>query len=442
MAHFLAWVLARSGRTGTGSQVVVKRRSAVSRRNRIRPVKARRPAGGPAAGDPCAPDRQRIERGIYRQRNGNYAVCVVQARRVCFRTIGTDLDAARAARQELLAAARRRELPLSPRTLFKTVASRWLEGFETMVAAEKRRQSTLDAHNYHLKQHILPLLGRRRISALTVEDIADWLVALRSEGYSEKTRASALATLRSILRYAHRHDWIVEDPAARLTHDERPRPVPRGQRALGREQIAALLDACSPTYRPIVATALGSGMRISEALGLVWGDIDLEAGVLHVRKQLSVPRRGEPGRRVPTKTKASVREIPLADQLVRMLAADRDTRARAADEDWVFASSNGSARSQRNVVRRGLRAAARKAGIDNDDWPPLRFHDLRHTFASHMIIDGETSVPEVSRILGHAHKSTTLDIYTHLFDHDRHTQTLRERMSASAYAALLEAPVT
>jgi hypothetical protein len=134
MAHFLTWVLARSGRTGTGSQAVVKRRSGLSRRSRIRHVRAPgggrgRPAGDAAVGDSCAPDRQRVERGIYRQRNGNYAVCVVQARRVLFRTIGPDLAAARVARHELAAAALRRELPLSPRTLFKTVAGRWLEGF-------------------------------------------------------------------------------------------------------------------------------------------------------------------------------------------------------------------------------------------------------------------------------------------------------------------------
>jgi len=104
-----------------------------------------RPAADAAVGDPCAPDRQRVERGIYRQRNGNYAVCVVQARRVLFRTIGPGLAAARVARHELAAAALRRELPLSPRTLFKTVAARWLEGFETKLAAGERRQSTLDA---------------------------------------------------------------------------------------------------------------------------------------------------------------------------------------------------------------------------------------------------------------------------------------------------------
>jgi integrase len=211
---------------------------------------------------------------------------------------------------------------------------------------------------------------------------------------------------------------------------------------LGREQIAALLDACLPTHRLLVTTVLNSGLRISEALGLIWGDIDFAAGVIHVRKQLSVPSGGERARRVPLKTKASQRDIPLVEQLARLLAAQRDARRRARNKDWVFMTRAGSAHAQRNVTRRGLRRAARLCGIDDDGWPPLRFHDLRHTFASHLIIDMNLDVAQVSRILGHAHISTTLDIYTHLFDQRRHTQALRERMSASVYAALLEAPAS
>lgn len=130
-----------------------------------------------------------VERGIYRQPNGRYAVCVAQAGCVWFRTIGTDLDAARAARRDLAEAARRRELPLSPRTRLDTVAGRWLERFVGMVAAGDRRQRTLDAHRYHLDRHILPLLDRRRISSLTLEDIVAWLTALRGQSCSEKTRA-------------------------------------------------------------------------------------------------------------------------------------------------------------------------------------------------------------------------------------------------------------
>lgn len=94
-----------------------------------------------AAQTPHPARRVRVERGIYLQANGRYAVCVVQAGRVCFRTIGTDLDAARAARRELVTAARRRELPLSPRTLLNTVAARWLERFQARVAAAERRSA-------------------------------------------------------------------------------------------------------------------------------------------------------------------------------------------------------------------------------------------------------------------------------------------------------------
>lgn len=118
-------------------------------------------------------------------------------------------------------------------------------------------------------------------------------------------------------------------------------------------------------------------MRISEALGLIWDDIDFEEGIIQVRAQLSVPRRGEPGRRVPLKTKASQREIPLVPQLGHILADHRDARLEVADQDWVFMTHAGTAHAQRNVTRRGLRRAVRRAGIDNASWPPLRFHDLR-----------------------------------------------------------------
>jgi hypothetical protein len=89
------------------------------------------------------------------------------------------------------------------------------------------------------------------------------------------------------------------------------------------------------------------------------------------------------------------------------------------------------------VQRRALGRAARLAGLD-DDAVRLRFHDLRHTFASHLIIDLGLDVAQVSRILGHASVSTTLDVYTHLFDHARHAADMRAQMAASAFAGLLE----
>jgi integrase len=94
-----------------------------------------------------------------------------------------------------------------------------------------------------------------------------------------------------------------------------------------------------------------------------------------------------------------------------------------------------------------LTRAADEAQLNGDGWPPLRFHDLRHTFASHLIVDLGLDIAQVSRILGHARITITLDVYTHLFDDARHAREVREQMSASAFASLLdadssEAPVT
>jgi integrase len=90
------------------------------------------------------------------------------------------------------------------------------------------------------------------------------------------------------------------------------------------------------------------------------------------------------------------------------------------------------------VARRVLRKAADDAGLNVGEGPALRFHDLRHTFASHLIVDLELDVTRVSRILGHARITITLDVYTHLFEDARHAHEIRRRMAASEFASLLE----
>jgi integrase len=190
-------------------------------------------------------------------------------------------------------------------------------------------------------------------------------------------------------------------------------------------------------YRPLVATALFTGMRISELLGLSWDDVDLDAGTVHVRTQLSRGRPGVPPTRVPPKTRAAVRDIPLVPQLAETLRVKRAGAPEAA-VGWVFASQAGTPLGLRNAQRRGLARAATRAGLENGDWPPIRFHDLRHTFASHLIVDLGLDVAQVSRILGHAQITTTLSVYTHLFDDARHAQDLKAKMAASAFATLLE----
>jgi integrase len=386
-----------------------------------------------------SPGRVRVERGIYRQRNGKYAVCWRHAGRLRFRTVGFDVAEARLERLALIAATREGSVPVSPRLRFETVAGWWLERFEAKVAAGERHPRTLEAHRYQLDRHLLPALGRRAIAVVTVDDVAELLHELRRSGRSAKTSAGALATLQSVMRFARRCGWIVADPVGLLEHDERPRPQQRRQRVLGRAEIERLLGACSPRDRLMLATVLYTGLRISEMLGLAWDDVDFAAGVIHVRAQLSRAHRGAPARRVAPKTPASVRDVPLVPQLARLLSAHRQRSRFARGADWVFATAGGTPYGHRNISRRCLGRAAQLAGLNDDGWPPLRFHDLRHTFASHLIIDLGLDVAQVSHILGHAHITITLDIYTHLFEDARHAQDIRTRMAASPFAGLLEA---
>ena len=381
--------------------------------------------------------RARVERGVYRQPNGNYAVCTRHAGKLHWLTVGGDLEAARRARVELVAAVRTGEVPTSTRLRFGAVAACWLERFDARVAAGERRPRTLEAHR-QLERHLLPALATRRISALAVDDVAALLHLLRERGCSAKTAANSLATLQSVMRFARRNGWVVADPVEHLEHDERPRPPRRHQRVLGRREIDRLLHECSGRDRLMIATALYTGLRISELLGLIWDDIDFGAGLVHLRAQLSRAHRGEPARRVAPKTATSVRQIPLVAQLGRLLAAHRMATPFAAPTDWVFATSKGTPYGHRNVARRCLTRAAERAGLNEDGWPPLRFHDLRHVLASHLIVDLGLDVAQVSRILGHASPTITLSVYTHLFDDVRHAREIRERSSQSPFAGLLE----
>jgi integrase len=280
--------------------------------------------------------RTRVEHGIYRQPNGKFAVCARRAGRLHFRTAGSDLGEARRARADLIAALEAGRVPASPQLRLDTVAARWSERFEAMVAAGDRRPRTYEAHRFHLDHDLLPRLGRRRVASLGVEDVAGLIAELRAAGRSSKTTANSLATLQSVLRFARRRSWILVDPVELLEPWERPRPPrrPRG-RVLGRAEIEWLLDACPPRGRLLVETALFSGLRISELLGLIWTDVDLPAGLIRVRAQLSRAHRGEPARRVAPKTAASVREIPLLPQLAEHLASHRQATPFAAAGDWV-----------------------------------------------------------------------------------------------------------
>ena len=197
------------------------------------------------------------------------------------------------------------------------------------------------------------------------------------------------------------------------------------------DEIERLLGAASERYRPLLATAVFTGLRLGELLGLVWADVDFEGGLIKVRKQLA--RTGE---RVEPKTTQALRDVVLMPALCRVLREHKLKTGYSQGTDFVFPSLTGTPLQARNLARRALGKALAQGELSADGKPGLRFHDLRHTFAS-LLIAERLDVVFVSRQLGHANPSITLSVYAHLFDRARHAERTRDALEAS-FGALLE----
>jgi integrase len=382
--------------------------------------------------------RTRIERGVYMQPNGKYTVCVRVGGKPRFRTVDA-ATVAEARRQRLLltAAAHSGELVLTPTVTFAEVAARWLAEFETKVAAGTRRERTLELYRNQLERHLLPRLGRRRLQLITTDELAELIADLQAQGLAAWTVRGIMVPLGCVFGFAVRRGHLVQNPLRRLEPDERPHPGPRRQRVLTQDELRRLLAACPIRYRPLLATAVYTGMRFSEVLALSWADVDFAAAVIHVRHQLARARTGRPAHRMPPKTPAALREIPLLPQLAALLRQHKTASRFTAPSDYVFATRQGTPLLHRNVARRAFTRAVSDAGLQRNAAARVRFHDLRHTFASHLIVDVRLDVAQVSRILGHARTSMTLDTYTHLFEQAAHGADLRARLARSEFAAIL-----
>jgi integrase len=170
----------------------------------------------------------------------------------------------------------------------------------------------------------------------------------------------------------------------------------------------------SDTFRPVAAACAFAGLRLSEALGLRWRDIDLKASTLTVAAQL-----GPDGTRVPLKTAASAASVPL---LPRLAAELREHRSRVAGQSLprvspdalVFTTSHGRPHGRRNVLR-AVYAAGDAAGLNGEERERVGVHDLRHSFVAMALAAGLT-LPEAAALARHANPRVTATVYAGLTD--------------------------
>ena len=153
---------------------------------------------------------------------------------------------------------------------------------------------------------------------------------------------------------------------------------------------------------PMFFLELSSGLRRGELLGLKWEDVDLERGDLRVKRQLA--RINGEIVEAPLKTKNAYRTLPLAADAIDILKAQKK---KVGNSPWVFPSPTGGPLSP-DCVNNMLHRVLKRAGL-----PSIRFHDLRHTFATLALQNG-VDIKTVSGMLGHFSAGFTLDTYAHV----------------------------
>src|SRR5207249_786229 len=161
--------------------------------------------------------------------------------------------------------------------------------------------------------------------------------------------------------------------------DKSERPtLPGERRSLDTEETKRLLAATDKKFRSLVAVGLFGGLRISEALGLTWEDVDFERGVIRVRRQIA---RDGSRARIELKTQRSRRDVVLVPELGHMLKEHRMATKHKAPTELVFAMPDRRARCQHSTAA-VIQRAAKKARLEG-----VTYHTLRHAFAS-MLITG------------------------------------------------------
>lgn len=389
--------------------------------------------------------RERVERNIYRRPNGIFEIGWKDAGgKQRWHTVDGGITAARALRDQLLAQRGRGERVTDNKRLrFGDAADQWLTG-----PVVDLRQTTRDCYRNAVDNHLRERFDRRRLGAITPDDLASLVRDLRETGLAESTIVIVVGVTNRIYRYAARRlGWSGSNPVSLMLPSERPKPS-QGQRRRLFEgtELEETLAAASEPHRTLFTVAALTGGRLSELLGLTWANVRLDPlDDAEIEFAHQVDRHG---RIAPTKTNESARTVPIPSQLAQILVDHRDRSTHTGESAFVFATRTGRAFSQRNVAR-SLRTA-QTAARTPDGWPTFpilhqngadgqpvpvphgavpSMHSFRHTVASRALLAGE-SIDEVAFLLGHRDASVTRAVYVHELSNARRRSMRRSRMLA------------
>jgi integrase len=280
--------------------------------------------------------------------------------------------------------------------------------------------------------HISPRLGDKPVDRVTIADVETVAAAMLDAGLAPKTVRNVITFMHSVFEHAIDRGWATQNPVRRASRPKRRRAgdanpdlqfltVPELEavlRAIPDENVVRAPaptrrgragssppvppDVLGPVIRVVVLTAAMTGLRQSELLGLRWRDVDWTAQRIRVRNAwVRGEHSGEGKSDLSTR-----RSVPMADRLARELDHWSRRTLYGADDDLVFAHPQSGRPLDRSKLGRRFKAACVEAGVR-----PIRFHDLRHTFATRLAASGQP-MRTIQEFLGHADSKTT-QIYAH-----------------------------
>lgn len=288
-------------------------------------------------------------------------------------------------------------LPDKKTPIFSEVAKDWLEHKKMNL-----RNSTWSVYEGHTLNHFKDL-DALKINLITTATIEKYITDRQNQGMNILTLRKILVSLGQIMGYAVRHKYIDFNP---VREAERPRGQGATQkkkiRILTPDEIKALLDVePDQKYNTLFRLAIFSGARQGELLGLKWSDMDWINNQIHIQRTFNNQAWYD------VKTGTSNRKIDLGPSMITELKKWK-LACPKSDLDLMFPNEAGEPINHNNMTSRYFYPALTDAKIDQ-----IRFHDLRHTYASLMIEQGE-NIKYIQSQLGHSNPTVTWNVYAHL----------------------------
>jgi integrase len=312
------------------------------------------------------------------------------------------------------------------------------------------RKSYHEACEYMQRVHVSPHLGCRSVTDIATADVEALGRTLLKGGMAPKSVRNILGFLHAVFEHGIDRGWLGENPARRAEKPKRrssggnphiqflsvteldavikaipdrvvtraPASIRRGRRGPAPPPSP---DVLGPVLRVVILTAAMTGLRESELLGLRWCDVDWAAQRIRVRNTFVRGEHSNAGK----SDLATRRSVPMADRLAGELDRWSKRTAYRADGDLVFAHPQTGAPLDRSKLSKRFKAACRAAGVRE-----VKFHDLRHTFATRLAASGQP-MRTIQEFLGHADSKTT-QIYAHYAPSRREVEMVNDAFAPEA----------